>query len=69
MGEEERNEPEGLWSVDEVATFLKLHPQTVYLKARTGELPSVKIGGSRRFRPAEVREWAESGGQPVEAAS
>jgi hypothetical protein len=42
----------------------------VYDQAANGELPSYKIGGTRRFDPNELRGWIaehreqENGGQP-----
>ena len=54
-----RNEPERLWTAEDVAAFLGLHPQTVYAKSRAGEIPSHKIGRSLRFRPSEVQAWVE----------
>lgn len=58
---------EGFWTADQVASFLKLHPKTVYAKAMSGEIPSVLVGErGRRFSPADVREWA-SGRRPTPA--
>lgn len=55
MPDDSRNESERLWTAEDVADFLGCHVQTVYRKAREGELPSVKVGGLRRFNPAAVR--------------
>jgi excisionase family DNA binding protein len=41
----------------EVADYLGLRENWVYDHAMTGELPSYKIGGSRRFRRSEVERW------------
>lgn len=43
----------------EVAKRLKVHPNRVYELAVAGELPSFKIGGSRRFHPDEVQRYLE----------
>jgi len=59
-----RNE-DRLWTAEEVAAYLGLHPQTVYTKSRLGEIPSFKIGRALRFKPTEVREWAEQNAKPV----
>ena len=54
-----------LWTVDEAAAFLKLHPETVREKARARELPAVRLGlGKRklwRFDEAVLREWVAQG--------
>lgn len=55
----ERNEREGLWTAERVASYLGLHPQTVYAKARAGEIPSLKIGRALRFRPEEIEAWVD----------
>ena len=49
------NDDDRLWTAEEVARFLGIHPQTVYAKARTGEYPSHRIGRTLRFKPAEIR--------------
>lgn len=47
-------------TVSEVADYLRINPQTVYRKAKTGELPALRIGRSIRFRKAELDEWLKS---------
>lgn len=63
------NQPEGLWTVEKVAEFLEMHPQTVYAKSRLGEIPSLKIGRSLRFRPEDIRAWVATHerGEPAES--
>ena len=51
------NVSEPLWTADEVAEYLGLHPQTIYKKANSGEIPSVRVLNSLRFEPAAIREW------------
>lgn len=52
-----------LLTAEEVAQLMKVHPKTVYLKARKGELPHRRIGDTVRFVWPEVdkalREEAE----------
>ena len=43
-------------TVQQVATLLQLKPKTVYDLARKGAIPSVKIGGSRRFPRRQLIE-------------
>ena len=44
-------------TVSEVAEYLRVNPQTVYRKAKAGELPAVRIGRAIRFRREELEEW------------
>lgn len=44
-----------LWTVADVGRFLGLHPRSVY---RLHGIPRLRIGGSVRFLPSEVRKWA-----------
>lgn len=50
MGEPEHE----MMTLGEVATLLRLHPQTVRTLALSGELPGVKVGQQWRFRRAAV---------------
>lgn len=43
-------------TTDEAAAFLKLHRVTVAKLAKSGKLPSVKIGRSRRFSRRKLEE-------------
>ena len=50
-----------LWTVDEVASYLRLKPETVRVMARNGELPSIKVGRRFwRFRAGEIKDWLKS---------
>jgi excisionase family DNA binding protein len=50
---------ERLMDAREVAAFLGVSRQQVYLLAERGELPSFKIGFLRRFSTQALREWLE----------
>lgn len=39
-----------LWTVEDVAAYLKLQPETIRSMARRGELPALKIGKVWRFQ-------------------
>jgi excisionase family DNA binding protein len=73
MTQAERNEPETLLEVEEVAALLKVHPQTVYDMARSGELRGFKVGRWWRFLPSDLKAWAsakaEAAVRAVEKAS
>ena len=45
-----------------VATWLGLPRLRVYEEARTGRIPSVRIGKTLRFEPAAIRAWIRAGG-------
>jgi len=45
-----------LWTVDEVADFLKLQPETIRSMARRGELPAIKLGKVWRFRKTAIHD-------------
>ncbi|MGE0456466.1 MAG: helix-turn-helix domain-containing protein [Vicinamibacterales bacterium] len=60
MPEIERNEPEKLLDVNEVASILGVHAQTVYAMARSGEMKSIRTGRIWKFRPSDVKAWQDS---------
>lgn len=41
----------------EVAEYLKLAEKTAYRLAAEGKLPGFKVGGSWRFKKADVEAW------------
>ena len=47
---------EQLWTVDELAYYLKLQPETIRGMARRGELPGIKIGKVWRFRKSAIKK-------------
>lgn len=54
-------------TVSEVAEYLRVNPQTVYRKAKAGELPAVRIGRAIRFQRAELESWLKAA--PKQGAS
>ncbi|MBQ9021157.1 MAG: helix-turn-helix domain-containing protein [Eggerthellaceae bacterium] len=46
-----------LIGVREVAALLGMHPRTVQLKARTGELPGKKLGDGWKFNKVRVAQY------------
>lgn len=48
---------EPLWTVDEVARYLRLDPETVRGMARNGRLPAFKVGRGWRFRATALKEY------------
>ena len=51
-----------LLKAEEVAERLDVPVSWVYYAARTGLLPCVKAGRYKRFRPADIERWIETGG-------
>jgi excisionase family DNA binding protein len=48
---------ESMLTARQVAELLGVHENWVYDQAASGELPSYKIGGTRRFDRDEIRGW------------
>lgn len=44
-------------TLDEVATYLKAGKRTVYRLASNGHIPAFKLGGTWRFRKADLQQW------------
>ena len=65
----DQDKPEPLWTADQVALYLGVHVQTVYSKASSGDIPSLKIGRALRFRPSAVEEWLEAQQPAAEPAA
>jgi len=48
---------ENILTLEEVAKYLKMKPQTIYLWAQKGDIPAVKLGKEWRFRKDVIDEW------------
>ncbi len=46
-----------IMTVEEVAKYLNLVPNTIYRKARAGEIPAVKVGKCWRFPKQALDKW------------
>ena len=57
MTEPVSNPPELLLTFHELTTVLKLSERTIATLVKNGEIPSVKIGRSRRFPAKAIEEW------------
>ena len=44
-------------TLEEVAAYLKLKPQTIYTWAQEKKIPAAKIGKEWRFRKSIIDEW------------
>lgn len=54
---------EPLWTVEDVAGYLRLNPETVRMMARSGRIPSIKVGKAWRFRAGQIKHWLELNGK------
>lgn len=50
---------EEIWTLKEVAAYLKLAEKTAYKLAAEGKLPGFKVGGSWRFKRVDIESWIE----------
>ena len=48
-----------LYTAEEVAKALKLHPYTIRRLCREKKIPALKFGGQWRFRKSEIEVWAK----------
>jgi excisionase family DNA binding protein len=53
-------EPEAVYTVNDVAEVLGKTPKWVGAQARSGRLPSRKVGRSRRFTAQDIADYLES---------
>ena len=49
-----------IMTLEEVARYLKLKPQTVYKWAQEGQIPGTKLGKEWRFRRSILDEWIDT---------
>lgn len=54
------DQPDEILTIDEVAAYLKASKRTVYRLASSGKIPAFKLGGTWRFRRAELDQWIAS---------
>ena len=47
-------------TIEELAAYLKLKPQTIYKWAQTGKIPGAKFGKEWRFRRSTIERWIDS---------
>ena len=53
-------QPDEILTLEEVAAYLKAGKRTVYRLAASGRIPAFKLGGTWRFRRAELDQWIGS---------
>jgi excisionase family DNA binding protein len=48
---------EDIMTLEEVAKYLKVKPQTIYAWAQDGKIPAAKLGKEWRFRKSIIDIW------------
>jgi excisionase family DNA binding protein len=46
-----------IMTLEEVARYLKLKPQTIYTWAQNNKIPAAKLGKEWRFRKSIIDKW------------
>ena len=46
-----------IMTLEEVAKYLKLKPQTIYTWAQNNKIPAAKLGKEWRFRKSIIDKW------------
>lgn len=52
-----KDEIEGIFTLEEVAAYLKVGKRTVYRLAAAKKIPAFKVGGTWRFPRQEIDQW------------
>ena len=51
-------------TIEDLAAYLKLKPQTIYKWAQTGKIPGAKFGKEWRFRRSTIEQWIDDSFPP-----
>lgn len=46
-----------IMTIEEVAAYLRLKPQTIYAWAQEGKIPAAKLGNQWRFKRSVIDRW------------
>lgn len=46
-----------IMTVAELATYLRVHPSTIYRALKVNGMPAFKIGSDWRFRRSKIDKW------------
>ena len=63
-----KDETSEIFTLNDVAAYLKVGKRTVYRLAAARKIPAFKVGGTWRFRKADIDRWIaaqsqDAGGQ------
>ena len=59
----------GVFSIKEIADYLKVTERTIYRLAAAKQMPAFKIGGSWRFSRQDIDGWIKQQSQTPSASS
>jgi excisionase family DNA binding protein len=51
---------EPLWTVNDVANYLRLEQETVRMMARAKKIPAIKVGKVWRFKVGDIKEMLKN---------
>ena len=51
---------DGVFTVQELAVYLRMKPLTIYKHALSGKLPGFRVGSHWRFKKATIDSWIET---------
>ena len=54
------DEKDNVFTVSELAGYLRMKPLTIYKHASTGKLPGFKVGSHWRFKRTTIDRWISS---------
>lgn len=52
-----KNQDDEIFTLDEVAAYLKVGKRTVYRLAASKKIPAFKVGGAWRFKRQDINRW------------
>jgi excisionase family DNA binding protein len=55
-----------IFTIKDVAEYLKVTERTIYRLAASKRIPAFKVGGTWRFRMADIDDWIAKQSQKVE---
>ncbi len=50
-------EEDQVFTVQELATYLRMQPVTIYKHTKAGKLPCFKVGANWRFKKTTIDRW------------
>ena len=60
---------ENVFTVQELARYLKMRPVTIYKHAKEGKLPGFKVGDNWRFKRSSIDRWISNQEEKEAAAA
>ena len=54
------NDGDSVFTVQELAGYLRMKPLTIYKHASSGKLPGFKVGSPWRFKKRTIERWIQA---------